>query len=129
MRKHAVEAFGDALAAELEPKGVKVSLVEPGNYRSEISRNAAIRMGLGPDAAMADRSRLKDPGEVADAVAHALFDPNPKRRCMVVPDRREAEVTIAKAIEELVQLNERQPYSYDRDDLVRMLDAALGHTP
>lgn len=129
MSKHAVEAFGDALAAELEPKGVKVSLVEPGNYRSEISRNAAIRMGLGPDAAMADRSRLKDPGEVADAVAHALFDPNPKRRYMVVPDRREAEVTIAKAIEELVQLNERQPYSYDRDDLVRMLDAALGHTP
>lgn len=129
MSKHAVEAFGDALAAELEPKGVKVSLVEPGNYRSEISRNAAIRMGLGPDAPMADRSRLKDPDEVADAVAHALFDPNPKRRYMVVPDRREAEVTIAKAIEELVQLNERQPYSYDRDDLVRMLDAALGHTP
>lgn len=128
MSKHAVEAFGDALAAELEPKGVKVSLVEPGNYRSEISRNAAIRMGLGPDAPMADRSRLKEPDEVAEAVLHALFDPNPKRRYMVVPERREAEVTIAKAIEELVQLNERQPYSYDRDELVRMLDAALGHT-
>jgi hypothetical protein len=45
---------------------------------------------------------------------------------MVVPDEREAEVTITKAIEELVQLNERQPFSYDRDELVRMLDAALG---
>ena len=33
---------------------------------------------------------------------------------------------IFKAIEELVQLNERQPFSYDRDELVKMLDAALG---
>ena len=129
MSKHAVEAFGDALAAELEPKGVKVSLVEPGNYRSEISRNAAVRMGLGVDSPLTDRSRFKEPDEVAAAVVHALFDANPKRRYMVVPDQREAEVTISKAIEELVQLNERQPYSYDRDELVRMLDAALGRTP
>jgi NAD(P)-dependent dehydrogenase (short-subunit alcohol dehydrogenase family) len=126
MSKHAVEAFGDALAAELEPKGVKVSLIEPGNYRSEISRNAAVRMGLPPDSPMADRSRFKEPDEVAEAVLHALFDANPKRRYMVVPDEREAEMTITKAIEELVQLNERQPFSYDRDELVRMLDAALG---
>ena len=129
MSKHAVEAFGDALAAELDPKGVKVSLVEPGNYRSEISRNAVIRMGLGADVPMADRSRFKEPDEVAGAVVHALFDPNPKRRYMVVPDQREAEATIAKAIEELVQLNELQPYTYDRDELVRMLDAALGRAP
>jgi NAD(P)-dependent dehydrogenase (short-subunit alcohol dehydrogenase family) len=125
MSKHAVEAFGDALAAELEPRGVKVSLIEPGNYRSEISRNAAVRMGLGPDSPMADRSRFKEPDEVAAAVVHALFDANPKRRYLVVPEEREAELTVTKAIEELVQLNERQPYSYDRDDLVRMLDAGL----
>lgn len=126
MSKHAVEAFGDTLAAELEPSGVKVSLVEPGNYRSEISRSAVVRMGLPPDTPMADRSQYKEPDEVAEAVVHALFDANPKRRYMVVPEEREAEMTIGKAIEELVQLNERQPYSYDRDELVRMLDAALG---
>jgi len=126
MSKHAIEAFGDTLAAELEPRGVKVSLIEPGNYRSEISRNAAVRMGLGPDAPMADRSRFKEPDEVAEAVLHALSDANPKRRYLVVPDAREAELTITKAIEELVQLNERQPFSYDRDELVKMLDAALG---
>jgi NAD(P)-dependent dehydrogenase (short-subunit alcohol dehydrogenase family) len=125
MSKHAVEAFGDTLAAELEPKGVKVSLIEPGNYRSEISRNASVRMGLGSDSPMADRSRFPEPDDVAAAVAHALFDANPKRRYMVVPERREAEMTIGKAIEELVQLNERQPYSYDRDELIKMLDAAL----
>ena len=85
----------------------------------------AIRMGLAPDSPMADRSKLKEPDEVAEAVVHALFDAKPKRRYMVVPDEREAELTITKAIEELVQLNERQPYSYDRDELIKMLDAAL----
>jgi NAD(P)-dependent dehydrogenase (short-subunit alcohol dehydrogenase family) len=125
MSKHAVEAFGDSLAAELEPRGVRVSLVEPGSFRSEIGRNAAIRMGLDPDSKMADRSMYPEPDAVAEAVVHALFDPKPKRRYMVVATQQEAERTISKAVEELVQLNERQPYSYDRKALVEMLDDAL----
>ena len=32
---------------------------------------------------------------------------------------------IRKQIEQLVQLNEGQPYTYDREALVKMLDAAL----
>ena len=44
---------------------------------------------------------------------------------MVVPDQHEAEITIRKAIEELVQLNEGQAYTYDREGLVKMLDEAL----
>jgi hypothetical protein len=55
----------------------------------------------------------------------ALFEATPKRRYMVVPEQREAEITIRKQIEQLVQLNEGQPYTYDRDALVRMLDEAL----
>ena len=125
MSKHAVEAFGDSLAAELEPRGVRVSLVEPGAFRSEIGRNAAIRMGLDPDSKLADRSMYPEPDAVAEAVVHALFDPKPKRRYMVVATQQEAERTISKAVEELVQLNERQPYSYDRKALVEMLDDAL----
>ena len=53
----------------------------------------------------------------------------PKRRYMVTPDQREAEITIRKQLEQLVQLNERQPYSYDRDTLVKMLDEALKVAP
>ncbi len=34
-------------------------------------------------------------------------------------------MTIRKAIEELVQLNQDQPYSYDRKALIEMLDARL----
>jgi len=125
MSKHAIEAFGDSLAGELEPRGVRVSLVEPGSFRSEIGRNAAIRMGLDADSKLADRSMYPEPDAVAEAVMHALFDPNPKRRYMVVATQQEAERTIGKAIEELVQLNERQPYSYDRQALIEKLDDAL----
>ncbi len=50
MSKHAVEAFADVLAAEMAPRGVQVSVVEPGNYNSEISRSAATRMRI-PSAA------------------------------------------------------------------------------
>ena len=32
--KHTMEAYTDALAAEMEPHGVSVSVVEPGNYKS-----------------------------------------------------------------------------------------------
>jgi NAD(P)-dependent dehydrogenase (short-subunit alcohol dehydrogenase family) len=43
MSKHAVEAFGDALSAELARFGVRVSLIEPGNYGTEIGRNMLAR--------------------------------------------------------------------------------------
>ena len=49
----------------------------------------------------------------------------PLRRYMVVPNETEAGWTIRKQIEELVQLNQWQAYSYSRDELVRMLDEAL----
>ena len=123
MSKHAIEAFTDSLAGELAPAGVKVCVIEPGNYKTEIGKSAEKRLRV--TSRLADRSRFKEPDEVADAVLHALADPNPKRRYMVVPNQAEAAVTIQKQIEELVQLNERQPYSYDRKALVEMLDAAL----
>jgi NAD(P)-dependent dehydrogenase (short-subunit alcohol dehydrogenase family) len=123
MSKHAIEAFGDSLAVQMEPLGVKVSLIEPGNYNSQIGASAEKRAGTA--GSIGDRSRYKEPDEVAAAVEQALFEPTPKRRYMVVPDQSEAEITIRKAIEELVQLNEGQPYTYSRDALVGMLDEAL----
>jgi NAD(P)-dependent dehydrogenase (short-subunit alcohol dehydrogenase family) len=123
MSKHAVEAFGDSLAAEMQPQGVAVSLIEPGNYKSEIGASAAKRMGV--ETRLSDRSRFKEPDEVADAVKLALFEAQPRRRYMVVPNEQEAQVTIRKAIEELAQLNEGHAYTYDRAALVAMLDEAL----
>jgi NAD(P)-dependent dehydrogenase (short-subunit alcohol dehydrogenase family) len=123
MSKHAIEAFTDSLATQMKGTGVQVIVVEPGNYDSQIGVNAAKREGV--DNSRADRSKYKEPDEVAAAVAQALFEPTPKRRYMVVPNQQEAEYTIRKQIEQLAQLNEGQPYAYDRDELVKMLDAAL----
>ena len=140
MSKHAIEAFTDSLAGELEPQGVSVSVVEPGNYKSHIRRTAVARMRSGMDAAgiepdqetaefmtRVEESELtfKEPDEVSDAFMHALFSDAPARRYMVVPNEEEAGWTIRKQIEELVQLNEMQAYKYDRDELIAMLDEAL----
>ncbi len=133
MSKHAVEALTDSAAAELESAGISVIVVEPGNYDSNIAKNALARMGAADPAAAnspgyrlkGDRSSYKEPDEVAVAVEQALFEPQPKHRYLVVPNQGEAEVTIRKQIEQLVQLNEGQPYTYDRAALVKMLDEAL----
>jgi hypothetical protein len=66
---------------------------------------------------------------VAEAAYRALFEENPKRRYMVVPNERQAEITIRKAIEELVQLNQAQKYRYDRDRLVQMLGEIMAENP
>lgn len=123
MSKHAIEAFGDALAGEMAPLGVQVSLIEPGNYRSEIARTSVQRQGMDP--ALGDRSRFPEPDDVAEAALHFLSDAHPKPRYMVVAAQTEAELTIRKAIQELVQLNEWQRFRYDRNALVQMLDAEL----
>ena len=142
MSKHAVEAFTDSLAAEMEELGVGVSVIEPGNYNSAIAVSAQNRMRAKLDeyaragspfaAAFGewverdwDRSVYKEPDEVAAAALHAMSADEPLRRYMVVPKEEEAGWTIGKQIEELVQLNEGQEYSYTRDQLVEMLDAAL----
>jgi NAD(P)-dependent dehydrogenase (short-subunit alcohol dehydrogenase family) len=141
MSKHALEAFTDALAAELSRFDVQVSAIEPGAYTSRIGENWINRMrerGKTPEGSLfkEDLERMLewssvneiafgDPIEVAQAAMHALFDDNPKRRYLVVPEQAQAEVTIRAAIEKLVQLNERHAFSYDRDALVNMLDEAL----
>jgi NAD(P)-dependent dehydrogenase (short-subunit alcohol dehydrogenase family) len=127
MTKHAMEAFTDSLATELAPQGVIVNIVEPGNFNSEIGASATKRTGK--ETRFTDRKKYKQPDEVSAAIELALFEATPKRRYMVTPDQREAEITIRKQIEQLVQLNERQPYAYDRDALVKMLDEALKPAP
>lgn len=145
MSKHAMEAFTDSLAVEMERFEVKVSVIEPGNYQSDIGKNIARRMkarGTTPEGSLykedlermmgwvnSDEPSGGDPVEVAEAALHALFDDNPKRRYMVVPNERQAQITVAKAMEEMVQLNQRQKYSYTREQLIEMLDTAMAANP
>jgi NAD(P)-dependent dehydrogenase (short-subunit alcohol dehydrogenase family) len=125
MSKHAMETFSVTMAQELAPVGVLVSIVEPGSYKSEIVRNTMARSGTLTQKDVDDWAKLKEPDEVAAAVDSALSEPKPKLRYMVVPDADQAQDTIKAQIEQLVQLNEGQPYTYDRAALIKMLDTAL----
>ena len=44
---------------------------------------------------------------------------------MVVAEQRVAQITIRKQVEQLVKLNEGQPYTFDREALVMFLDVEL----
>jgi NAD(P)-dependent dehydrogenase (short-subunit alcohol dehydrogenase family) len=142
--KHWMEAFTDALAGEMEESGVSVSVVEPGNYKSRIRRSSVSRELSKLEAAgeevtdemKADYEKTaerelsyKEPDEVTEAFMHALFSDEPLLRYMVVPNEREAQMTIGTKLNELVQLNQWSPHAYSRDELVQMLDAALNPEP
>ncbi|MGB5719265.1 MAG: SDR family NAD(P)-dependent oxidoreductase [Woeseiaceae bacterium] len=140
MSKHAIEAFTDSLALEMAGFGVEVSVIEPGNYDSEIVATAYKRMRdkgyVKEDSPYAedfkkfmewpaDRSVYKAPDAVAEAAMHALFDENPLRRYMVVPDESEAKWAIGSAIREVAEFNEWQEFSFTREQLIAMLDEAM----
>ena len=136
--KHGIEAYGDGLSAELSRFGVRVSLIEPGNYGTQIGRNMLARVdtaalkGSRFEAQM--RSTIRSlgafennppPDDVADAVYDALTSANPRPRYLVVPAANQAAIALRKLIAEVVQLNESQKFRYDRDSLVKMLDDAI----
>jgi len=68
---------------------------------------------------------MKDPVEVAEAVLHQMSSDSPKKRYMVTPNAEQAALTIRFAMQRMLQLNEGQPYSYSRDELVALLDELL----
>jgi NAD(P)-dependent dehydrogenase (short-subunit alcohol dehydrogenase family) len=142
--KHAVEAMTDSLSREMEELGVFVTAIEPGNFASQIGLTRCQRRLDDTDAEpyvyfeerrqeLLDRcrERLKvgvagegtPPDAVSAAIEHALFHPEPKTRYLVVPRQEEAGWTLAKAMQELLELNAGHEYTYSRDEMVALLDA------
>ena len=140
MSKHALEAYNDSLALEMDRVGVRVVAVEPGNYASDIGKNAKKRMEATKNNfadslfswdissvldSFANREGMAEPTAVARAVEHALFSKHPKARYLVVPNQQEAEATIRKAMQEMLELNQDHAFSYDRDALIKIMDDLL----
>ena len=141
MSKHAIEAYTDSLAAEMERFDVRVSVVEPGSYASRIMQSTMKRFSENPSmtsensayekeiGALTSRNFDpevgKDPKEVAEAVLHAMSSETPKHRYMVTPNADQARYTIGGAMRELIQLNMDQPYELSRDQLIEMMDQML----
>jgi short-subunit dehydrogenase len=138
--KHWIEAFTDGLADEMTQFDVLVSVIEPGNYQSHIRRSTVLRSfakikaaggEITPDmqktleSATARELSFKKPDEVSAAFMHALFNEKPLRRYVVTPNQQEQAFTIGTKVRELVELNQWGPHSYNRDQLVEMLDKAM----
>jgi NAD(P)-dependent dehydrogenase (short-subunit alcohol dehydrogenase family) len=138
MTKHAMEAYTDSLASEMQGFGVQVSVIEPGNYESKIgdslmkrlkAKNSNFEKSLYKDQMegflayyQGEREKEAEPDAVAEAALHAMFNDKPKRRYLVVPNARQAEVTVRKALQETLQLNQGHEYTYSREELLKMID-------
>lgn len=141
MSKHAIEAFSDALAAELKKFNVQVSVIEPGNYRSNVIQSMRTRMHKNDHSAAdslfteeqarlneflpADRSGFKSPEEVALAAFDAMTAKAPKKRYLVAPIKREADMTIRGALNRVVQMNQNHEFSLTADEIKTMLDELI----
>jgi NAD(P)-dependent dehydrogenase (short-subunit alcohol dehydrogenase family) len=98
--KHAVEALSDALHYELHPLGIRVVLIEPGEFETEIEANSrpARRFTEASPYLEAERrfaeARTKLPGGgqgadaqiVADVIVDAAKSEQPQRRYLVGQD-------------------------------------------
>jgi len=86
--KHAIEAITDALHYELKAFGIRVAVVEPGQYATALLDNASDAAAFGPESpyrASAEEfdtkirtlnpdGQLADPQEVADAIVRVATD-------------------------------------------------------
>ncbi len=141
--KFAMEGYTDSLAMELENTGVHVAIVEPGSFKSNI-RDTMLQAAMTAAesgeldlsqttqeslASSVDRNEsMKDPDEVAQAVLHLMTSDAPKRRYMVAPNARQAAIAIRFAMARMLELNQDQPYTYSRDELVALLDELLSES-
>ena len=99
--KHALEGWSESLRIETRSLGIRVALVEPGAFETDIwTRN--VRVGskaMGPESPNKERSRRfvefvrkdvkkRDPQPVARLIADIAEDPNPRLRYLIGSDAR-----------------------------------------
>lgn len=139
MTKHAIEAYSDSLASEMALRGVSVSIVQPGDFSSNIW-NKAIAKGKSGGLVPADSPFNKDvsnwiarvaametkqPDAVSVAVHHALSAHTPRRRYLVVPNEAEATWVIGSALTRLAEMNTEQDFAFTAKQLADMLDTSM----
>ena len=98
--KHALEGWSESLRMEVDPLGIKVVLIEPGSFQTDIWTRGVV---MGKEAiqdsspnfqrSLRMRKRVEaipkaDPAEVARVIARVAQDPNPRLRYLVGRDAR-----------------------------------------
>ena len=98
--KHALEGWSESLRLEVNSLGIKVVLVEPGAFATDIWRRGSVmgKEAIKPTSPNIERSRLvrskiqkipkADPIVVARAIVTIARDPNPKLRYFIGRDAR-----------------------------------------
>lgn len=96
--KHALEGWSESLRLEVNSLGIKVVIVEPGSFETDIwTRNAVLGQkaqdGTSPNRARGERMRdtvqkihKRDPIAVARLIARTAQHPNPRLRYLIGPD-------------------------------------------
>lgn len=153
MTKFALEAYTEALDAELGPYGIRVSIVQPGGIVTDVGRNAMpatlahFRRARSPfveeaesllgalgapppppsDGPESETNRKpSSPDIVVAAVEDALFAPRPKRRYLV-GTKWEGDRVINALIAKLLDENDNPYHTYTRDELVALLDQHIAN--
>ncbi|MBB6521141.1 SDR family NAD(P)-dependent oxidoreductase [Pseudoteredinibacter isoporae] len=142
MSKHAMEAYSEALAKEMEKFDVQVSVVEPGNFRSNIMKNMEKRLKSIDQGdrktqyrdeiarlvsfVNTDRSHHASPEPVANAVLEFMSSEKPKFRYLVTPNKQEADYAIKRSLQKVVELNQDHEFSLSNEALLEMLRSLLG---
>lgn len=152
MTKHALEAYTVALSQELEPYGVRVSIVQPGGIVSNIGENSLAgtlaHFQNAPDPFKAETEQVlagfsqpqeeirpdepesasnrkpSSPAIVSEAVCEALFSEKPKLRYLV-GTKWEGDRVIHGLIEKMLDENDNPMHNYSRQELVAILDQHL----
>lgn len=100
--KFALEGWSEALRIEVHSLGIRVALVEPGDYDTDIwERNVVIAKqaldGNSPNKPRSQRfaefvksrrGKRRDPSEVARLIVRIARNPNPRLRYLVGPDAK-----------------------------------------
>lgn len=154
MTKHALEAYTVALDQELEPYGVRVSIVQPGGIVSNIGDNslpgtmahfqntpepfkeeadrvlAVFSQPEGDQEVQADQPesatnrKPSSPAIVSEAVYDALFSDKPKLRYLV-GTKWEGDRVIHALIEKLLDENDNPMHNYSLQELVTILEGHI----
>ena len=146
MTKHALEAYSDALYQNMLEMGILVSLIEPGNFKSDIGQNMYnryldeeknIRLFMTDAQRKQQRSEIEkhfvrsdplpEPFVVAEAIYDALFSNTPKPRYLVTGNKEEANWVMRRMFFELAQLNQKHEHSFKEDELFKMLKESLAN--
>jgi NAD(P)-dependent dehydrogenase (short-subunit alcohol dehydrogenase family) len=98
--KHAMEGWSESLRLEVASLGIKVVLIEPGSYQTDIWTRGSYMGKKATDPASPNIARSqqmreavrkikkRDPIEVARLIARVAEDPSPRLRYMIGPDAK-----------------------------------------